>query len=216
MMEGARGPKEPASQKREWRARFEAQATPHKLEPAFVYAATRAEMINALGGRTDDAEELVHAALADTLAGDIAWDPERMTLAQHLIRTIRGRTKNEVLRAAHLRHESIDETVEIDGEDVCAIEQEAALAQHDDARVRSCDLRALAPRVMRAIRALSSGDRHVTTLLDAYEEQLVERAEIMDATGISAEDYDNARRRLVRLVELLPVNLYRDARSAIA
>ena len=217
-MEGARDPRADARRTNDkgWRARFEQQVTPQKLEPVYVYAARRAEMISALGGRVDDPEELVNAAIADTLAGDIAWDPDRMSLAQHLSRTIRGRTKNEVLRTERFRHDSIDESVEIDDEESYPVEAEASLVVYAEAPPGPHrDLVSAASRVLAALRDLAANDALVLTLLDAYEDEVCDRAEIIAERRMSESEYDNARRRLVRLVEQLPAGLRRQARAAI-
>jgi hypothetical protein len=83
-----------------WRAAFDAQATPMLLDK--VYRAARARM-RIYAGRTQrvngaDVEDMVNAALIDTLDGSIKWDYQRKPLLKHLLDTVRYRVRDDARR----------------------------------------------------------------------------------------------------------------------
>src|SRR5262245_31117218 len=84
----------PFSPSEEWIDAFKRECT-HRLRLDLKeYARRRARGVRRVGGQVDDsyAEDLVANAVADTLAGVIAWDPNAKALYQHLQDTIKSRT----------------------------------------------------------------------------------------------------------------------------
>ena len=201
----------------EFLAEFERQSTRDDLEPVYRYAAARVPMVAKAGGRSDPgyAEELVQDALGDTIMGALRWEPEKRTLAQHLIRAVRFRTKDEALHVSRFRHHALVSASDEDSSDVHPIAEEASLAI--DAQMPATRFqRDVAADIMATLRRRAVDDPHVLDMLAAFEEGATSRDDVMHLTGMSAEEYRNARRRLARLVENLPTTLRLAAREAIA
>ena len=68
-------------------------------------------------------------------------------------------------------------------------------------------MKALLREVIERLRALAGNDDAVGRLLDAWSDGLLERMEILPATGLSAAEYKTARARLLYLVDDLPQEL---------
>jgi len=83
----------------------------------------------------------------------------------------------------------------------------------DRASERGVDLRGYVDDVIAALYRLAAGDDTVTKILDCFGEGVLDRRDIVRATGMPAPTYDSARRRLLALVENLPQDL-RDEASA--
>lgn len=176
------------------------EATPDLRRRAASYVRrTWAWILELNGVRADAAyiEDLVEDVLADTLLGTRAWDPNRCSLRWHVVGAIDSRIGHELHRAKdrpHFSLEVLDETLVAAVEDALAAANPASNAE--DALT--------AARVLAKLRELADGDREVLALLDAIGAGLVERADVMSATGMSLREYDAARNRLDRLVEDLP------------
>lgn len=166
------------------------------MQRARRYAARRARGV---GHGKDDyyASELVQDALTDTTIGVLHWDPSVKTLQRHIHDVIKMRTNHERKRARRFPHESID-ALTPDGEAATMAEVEAALLER--APDTPDDPVALAAERMAKLRQLATGDRTVIRLLDALAVGATSRAEVMRVAELSSVAYDNARRRLRRLV----------------
>lgn len=201
----------------EFLAEFEKQAKRDELEGVYRYAAARVPMVARAGGRSDSvyAEELVQDALGDTLMGVVRWEPEKRTLAQHLMRTIRGRTKNEALHLRQFQHHSFLDRDDDEASEMDPVAEEAALIV-EDPRPATPFQRAIAADVMAALRKHAAEDSGVLKMLVAYEEGASTREDVMRMTGMLASTYRNARRRLATLVAKLPTTLRLAAREAMA
>jgi hypothetical protein len=193
----------------------EKQATREAMESVYRYAMARLPMVARAGGRSDAsyAEELVQDALGDTVLGELRWDPEERTLAQHLVRAVRFRTKDEATRAARFRHHALVSAADDESNDVHPIVEEASLAVEVPA---TREQRAVAAEIMMVLRRRAAGDERVLDLLDSFEDGATSRDDVMHLTGMSAAAYKNARRRLALLVEQLPATLRLAAREALA
>jgi len=68
------------------------QATAKLIAGLNQFARTRALAVADAGRKVDDyyARELVLDALGDTWLGVVRWDPEKCSLAYHVVRTIEG------------------------------------------------------------------------------------------------------------------------------
>ena len=199
----------------EFLGELERQSKRDDLEPVYRYAMARIPMVAKAGGRSDQgyAEEMVQDALGDTIMGGLRWDPEKRTLAQHLIRAIRFRTKDEALRVSRFRHHALVSAADDESCDVHPIAEEASLAVAVPA---TREQRAVAAEIMLVLRRRAAGDDRVLDLLDSFEDGATSRDDVMHLTGMSAAAYKNARRRLALLVEQLPAILRLAAREALA
>ncbi len=182
-----------------WIAAFELQATASTLLQVHRFALWRGRSVARVGGRSDAvyAEELVQDALSDTLAGVVRWDPSKLPLAVHLIAVIRSRSRHERDRTVRFCHETI----------------KSSLAVEIDV-TREFDRTAVAQQALLALRAAARGDREVLKILDAYSAGAVEKAEVLQVTGLKPLRYIRARRRLRRKTLQLAPDLRAAARVA--
>ncbi len=192
------------------RAAFDVQATSGVLDK--VHRAARARM-HVYAGRTQhvnagDVEDVVQTIIIDTLNGTLSWDHEKKPLLQHLLDSVRFRVRNDARRRWRdkTRYEVLDEdaTDASVGDSMIAGE---APAQPDD----ELATRRITDQLVAELRLRIAGDCDVERLFDAIvTESVLDRAEIMAVTGMSATTYKNARRRLNRILLQLPPEI-RDA-----
>jgi hypothetical protein len=180
---------------REWVQAFRAQWQPELIEAAHRYARTQARKVALL--RPIDASyaaELVQDIVGDTVLGVIAWDPGRVPLKKHVLDAIKSRTRHAYVQALKFRAVRIDKYVD-EAERALA----ASRASEGDADVTRTALR--------TIRDLAHDDREVILLLDAYEQLVTKRFDVLKLTKLTSKQYDAARHRLKRLVDQLPASL---------
>lgn len=183
------------SDRRAWQEAFRAQLTKQLIANAEHYAAARAMGVQRAGGNVDDlySRELVQDVLTDTLSGVLAWTPSRCTLETHVLDSVRFRSRHDRVRARRFQHislESCDEPTRAIIED--ALATAATVTQQPDDRHRYA-------RCLESIRRAAEGDRELIALLDAYR-RARSKEEVLDATGMTPRQYDNAKKRLARLV----------------
>ncbi len=180
----------------DWIDEFEAQCTEKLMQRARRYAERRAR---GLGRITDGvyARELVQDALTDTAIGVLYWDPSAKTLQRHIHDAIKTRTNHDRAHALKFPHEGL-EVLNPDGESEVLAEVDAALLGR--AEIESDETTELVAERLARLRQLASGDRAVLRLLDAFTVNASSKADVMRIAGLSAVAYDNARRRLRRLV----------------
>jgi hypothetical protein len=180
----------------EWIDAFNEQFS-HKLRhDLLAYARGRTRAVQRAGGRVSNAypEDLVADVIADTLGGVVEWRPEAKSLHLHLQDTIAYRTRDERLRAMRYAHDSIE--VRSDAETALL---EASLL-HD--RPAECaDDSIFAGEVIAHLRDLAAEDADALRVFDAILDGAHTRAEICEATGMSARRFRNTRDRLHRLAE---------------
>jgi hypothetical protein len=90
-----------SSPQKKWIDDFERQSTAKGFETKIKrFARMRANMVALAGRRIDEfyVEELVSDAIADTLAGVLAWHPERVWLEKHLLDAIGSRGASDSIR----------------------------------------------------------------------------------------------------------------------
>jgi hypothetical protein len=178
---------------------FTEQATAALRRKAAGYARRRARIVERSGGRGDAAyvEDMVEDVLADTLLGDLSWDPGRMSLEKHVEIAIRSRTGHDWRRAQRLQHaplEALGESEMTEMED--ALTRTRSVSQAEEMLATA--------QTLEKIRELAAGDRTVVALLDAICEGHIDRADLMQAAGMSKRAYRATRRRLDALLEELP------------
>lgn len=152
--------------------------------------------------------EVVQNALADVFERRITWDPARASLFDLLCDVVRYRIRDEKRsRAARTPHVSIgrpgggldgenrDGDGKLDAEIAGAVEPldgpEAQLARKQD--------RELGARIGAELAALADGDGEVAAIVTCLREGVSAREDVLAETGMTAEAYHNARRRLHRL-----------------
>ncbi len=182
------------SDRRAWLRDFHAQLTKQLITNAEHYAAARALGVQRAGGNIDDlySRELVQDVLTDTLGGVLAWNPSRCTLETHVLDSVRFRPRHARVRARRFQHislESCDEPTRAMIEEALAI---ATATQQPDDRQRHA-------RPPESIRRAAEGDRDLIALLDAYR-RARSKEDVLEATGLSPRQYENAKKRLARLV----------------
>jgi DNA-directed RNA polymerase specialized sigma24 family protein len=189
-----------------WRSEFDRQATRETLEQATRAAHTRLrEYARGAGADVADAEDLVMAALADTLSGELSWDPARESLVDHLCDAVRFRARNDAHRKRAVRTEPLDEDTT----------RASVAVDFDATRGAPDDVDAVAADVVALLRELARDDRQVLRLVDAFARGITARADVMHATQMSATTYHNARRRLAHFAADLPARLRKRALLAL-
>jgi hypothetical protein len=182
------------SDRRAWLREFHVQLTKQLIMNAEHYAAARAVGVQRAGGNIDDlySRELVQDVLTDTLSGVLAWNPSRCTLETQVLDSVRFRSRHDRVRARRFQHislEGCDEPTRASIED--ALATASAQEPEDSERHAHC---------LESIRRAAASDRDLTALLDAYR-RARSKEEVLDATGMSSRQYDNAKKRLARLVQ---------------
>ncbi len=196
----------------EWRVAFEKQITRETMTAVTNYARKRVRLIERVGRKVDPmyARELMLDAVTDTLDGVVAWDPARASLRAHLLSVVHSRTGHEVVRAVKLPHRSLDDSADDNSSEGRPLEAEAsravAAAMGSPWRDPSTDERGT--RVLNELlRMAEPDDEGLLTLLAAFEQGATEKHEVVEMTGMTPAAYDNARRRMVRLLAKLPPEL---------
>lgn len=150
------------------------------------------------------ATELVHEAIAATLAGNARWEPGTKELGNHLIDTIAWQTRNTRRRLGRLRHASLDDSRDDSSTDGCRLENEATLKNTTVGTLPPLDLHAAVHRVLDELRVQAAGDTDVIRVIETIREGHTEHGELMKASGLRVAKFRNARRRLARMAARLP------------
>lgn len=168
------------------------------------YANERARSLRNFG-RPVVGRELVLDALGDTMFGKLPWDPARVSLKRHVQDAVGMRVKDQIRRLGRLRH--LPMVGDLDsGDGLDLVEGAASLRVAQDAADAAAQtaLRSTAASVLAAMRRLAVGDAIVLRILEAMRAGFFDRGEIIEITGMSSSEYDNGRRRMVRLSDQLP------------
>src|SRR5438105_3804584 len=196
----------------EWIDAFKKQCTDAMRLDLRAYAGRRARGVGRAGAHVDDsyADDLVADALADTLFGEVTWDPNAKTLYQHAEDTIRYRTRHDRHRAKRFKHNRIDAPTS-------AAEQRATRGSIEasmmlDHNGETAESAIFATEVLTKVRELAASDPSILRYLDAIVAGAQTRAEIMETTKMSLKTFRNTRDRLGRLVEQLDQQVVASAR----
>jgi hypothetical protein len=195
-----------------WLDEFEKQATPTLIGRLRRYAKSRARSIARLGGPAADddyARELVQDALVDSFTGQVHWEPAAKTLEAHVIDVIRYRTRNDLVRALHLPHVSLDTATAKQTGEYFTTEEDALAASLGAAT--DPELRVLVSETMAAVQRLAGGDHRVLAIVGAIERGATTREDVLALTDLSADEYHKGRIRLTALAQQLPDSLRRAA-----
>ena len=201
-----------------WRASFEKQATRGILDK--LHRIARARLGAYCGGKQNvqdaDVEDIVIAALGDTWTGTLSWDPTLKPLYAHLKDAIKFRVRNGAkLTRKRRKHDELDEDER--GETFAAQIAAGAIVPTVESRDRRDEvLCSVADETIEALRPLAERDVEVTSLIDALARRVVDRDDLLEETGMTLHEYNNAWRRLGRLVRELSAHLRDQALAALA
>lgn len=144
-----------------------------------------------------DEHDFVNEAFADIVEGRIQWNPARRSLLDQMCDVIRYRVRNQkhsAARRAQVPMGACDEDLHA--------EMTAAVGEPDDpaAQLRRKQERELGARIAAELAMLvGQGDGDAAAILACWTTGTLERKDILAETGMSADAYHDARRRLVRL-----------------
>lgn len=170
----------------------------------------------------EEDRDLVQKALADILSRRIQWDPARRSLGEQVCDVVRYRVRDlkrtAAKRRAHAPMVDQDEHDEAHGGDEARVNDHraqtvgdealyAAMAQHGgepdhpEALLRNKQARELGAYIRSELAVLVAehGDDEAAAILACWGSGISERKDILAETGMSAEVYRHARRRLLRL-----------------
>jgi hypothetical protein len=180
--------------------------TPELVEEVQAYAEERARLVRECGRPcpriTTYARELIEDAYADTWTGDLAWDPDSCSLATHLRMAIKRRTWREIERSP--KFVSLD-TKPSNDNDAAPVALVDTFASSGD--ISTLRIAALVAQLSDELGRATVGDRDCAAVLRAWQRGLVEREEILLLTGLSANAYKRARKRLMYAASNLPTEL---------
>jgi DNA-directed RNA polymerase specialized sigma24 family protein len=206
----ARNEEQPFEPTEEWLTAYEDQATEVLAGRARRYAERRARGVAKAGGRGADdlyVDDLVQEALLATFEGVGRWDPAKTPLVEHVISIIRYKTKDDLAHALDHRHVSLDAARHVDPDEedgADALEDEAAYALARAAPTPDPDTRIYLDQVLAQLACGAAGDDIVAAIVDCWRRGIVDRADVLAETGMSAADHNKGRMRLARLVDDLP------------
>ncbi len=188
-----------------WRQAFDDQLTRQEMNRVLEYAGKRLAVVRRVlpHDKEHGATELVHEAIAATLAGTATWEPSTKPLGNHLIDTIAWQTRNTRRRLGRHRQASLDDTRDDTSTDGCRLENEATMKA---GRVTAppIDLHIAVHRVLDELRQQTAGDADVARLIETIRDGHTDHGDLMKATGLRAARFRNARRRLTRMAMRLP------------
>jgi hypothetical protein len=185
----------PVEAREAWLDAFELQVTPAMLARVKRYALRRARMVARAGGEAGEAaaDDLVQNALGDTFAGVLRWDPELVPLERYLLGVVRWRSRDLQRHHATVQHVSIDAVATIqEREEMLAELPEVPAGEHDE---RTGDA------TVAALQELAASDAGARAIVEAFASGASKRSDVLARTGISANDYDAARLRMIRVVQ---------------
>ncbi len=144
--------------------------------------------------------ELVQDVISDTFRGRISWDPKFVDLAKHVKDTIHSRIRHRHVRGEKFR------AVRLDGGGLKLLE--AQTVARTEAEAAECEAyENKAAEMLAAYRRLAADDPELLRLLECYAERIIDKADVLQASGLSSRQYNSARERLRRLHDRLPTHL---------
>jgi hypothetical protein len=201
-----------------WRASFEKQANGRTLEKLNRIA--RARLGAYTGGKQNvqecDVDDIVISALGDTWSGVLKWDPSAKTLFAHMKDAIKYRVRNGAkLTRKRRKHDELDEDER--GETFSGQIAAGAIVPTVDTPDQRQDLLShTADEVIEQLSTYALDDPDVLSLLASLAKRVVERADVLEETGMTLHELNKAWRRLGRMVRELPANLRDQALAALS
>lgn len=170
-----------------------------------------------LAASPGDDDDLVQNALADIFDKRIQWDPSRRSLLDQVCDVVRYRIRN--LKRSTVAYRGVCVLVDNESQSV-HVEAVAVSAEEPDdpeAQLRHKQARELGARIGAELAALvaNQADDEAAAILACWWSGTSERKDILVETGMSAEAYHGARRRLVRLAGRLSDELRAKAKADV-
>lgn len=183
---------------------------PEIYEKLLRYSAHRCRWLARMGLPVDggSVEEFVADAITDTVTGGRTWAPDACDLLTHLLGVIRSRTSDFFRRHSEIvvRGDDTAYGAAAGGSPTCPVRTRS------DHRVADAEL---VRKLVDELDVLAEKDDEVQLLLIAYEDGHIERGEIARELGWTGLQFDNARRRLDRMLKRLPSELSRGAQAVL-
>ncbi len=142
-------------------------------------------------------DDRLHTAILKTLEGARRWDPDRVELGGHLFGIVSSEITHELHRSKTAVHLSLEDDEHQDLE-ALQHETEDALAR----RAPPSDETPIAPvwtLAMNALREVAHDERDVLRIVDAYDEGVFSKREVLRVAKMKGKTYDAAYARLVEL-----------------
>ncbi|MCA9674361.1 MAG: hypothetical protein KC464_04890 [Myxococcales bacterium] len=165
-----------------------------------------------------EAEVMAQDAVTSTILGHRRWDPA-LPLYDHLCGVVRSESSNRIAHAKKhhqlsLQNRRLDDSQD---ENVAFHGRVARKGPTSVARPsRIVSLGDAARRMAAQLRqAALMKPATVTLLIDAYEDGCENRKEVLAATGMTEDQYRNARRILDRMIATLPEDFQESAHDAL-
>jgi hypothetical protein len=191
---------------------LEAQATPELMQQLQRYAQARAKLVRRAGSPVSEtyARELVDDVYADTRIGDLPWDPQ-CGLLDHLRRAIKRRTWLEIRHAHRVSLVSLEAA----NDETMSPQIERALARAPRSDCNPTLLHAVAAAICQQLRSLVSRDVGAAAIVRCWADGFVEKAEVLELTGLTKAAYNCARERLRNACSVLPSELREAAQDVL-
>jgi hypothetical protein len=182
---------------------FERELTPDSVRRLLEFANRRTAMLRVVGisVAADEAKIFVQDAISDTLTRVAVWQPGNVPLWLHLRGVVRRRSWARLAQARKNRSLSLEQLGDQFGPIANASQTGEQAPPLPDQRRGALEV---IHQVINGLTERSADDAAVRLLLDAYCDGATTRAEVIEQSGLSAEDYVNARRRLDRMLAALP------------
>ena len=194
---------------------LEEQTTPQMMKRLLQYAQTRAKWVRRAGRpvSTTYARELLDDVRADTMVGDLPWDPSKCNLINHLGQAIRRRTWLEI---RNTRQVSLVPLPDAANDEAMPPELEHAFESPPRTACSLAELHMMTATVCQQLRQLLLPHDHAAgAVLKCWEAGVIERDEIMKLTGIDEVAYERARKRLLYTTRNLSSDLRKAAQDLL-
>lgn len=186
-----------------WLDAFTKQCTNEMRLNALRYATRRTQYIARVGGQPDSdyARTTVQDVITDTMLGTLKWEPAVKPLLQHVLDSIRYRTRDDRKRAARYREHRIDafDTSTETADTRSAYEASLVIERG----VRSAHEEVAHGELLTQLRAAAADDKTLIAFIDAVLDGARTRNEIMEIAKLSFKAYRTARSRLQRIMQNL-------------
>jgi hypothetical protein len=216
---------EPFTPSPEWTRAFREQCTREARNKVTTFAYLMSAWLENSGLSAGETwvEEQVQRAIADTLEGRIRWRVDRnIGLVPHLKDTIRARAwkiieRSKKVREVSLDHGHDDDHIEADLDEK-PTEIEASLESRRGRRERD-ELAGhqMRTKIIESLRAEAEreGEDEEVRMLDALALLITDKADVCAHANLTADQYHNAKRRIMRRAKKLSDELRANAMEAL-
>jgi len=203
-----------------WRTAYDEQHSPELMHRLFRHVKGLIKFYRRYGLRsTDTVEDRIHDALTKLFAGSRTWDPSRVDLFGFLAGVVTSDLSTEVERSKLARMISFDRPTDRREDDYSGEVIEEASNAYAEKLINgsypvplACESTDAAWELALAhLREYAGTEVDVLALLDAYDDGVVEKRDVMKHLRWSAYKYRRAYERLVQLAS----DAHPDVREAI-